>query len=78
MQALISVRLRLGDIILDLKNPEVLTDTEMINQPVNILHKCTDNPHAGDIMNVLLHIFKSELVPFAFHLAQDALRLFYT
>ncbi|MNJ05339.1 hypothetical protein D3C73_1665960 [compost metagenome] len=45
----------------------------MIDQTVDILHKSTDDTHACDIMNVLLHILYGELMALALHLLQNAL-----
>ncbi|MNE26428.1 hypothetical protein D3C80_1197920 [compost metagenome] len=73
VKTLIPVRLRLGDIVFDFQHLHILADTQMIYQPVDILYKGADNPHAGDIMNVQLHILQGELIPLAVHLSQDAL-----
>ncbi|CDN43948.1 hypothetical protein BN871_DW_00140 [Paenibacillus sp. P22] len=77
MEALIAVRLGMGDIILDLHDGEILLHLEHVVDQVNIGYKRAGDPQAGDILDLLLDRGQRELAVFAVDLVHDAFRRFH-
>ena len=55
VQALVAIRLGLGDVVLDLDDRDVRLIAEHLGDPVHVRGECTHDPDARDVADVGAH-----------------------
>ena len=76
MVAFIPIRLRLPDIILHIKNADILLPCNHLCNLINILGKGTDNADSCNITQLLHHIVNRDLQSVPLQLFYNAVRSF--
>src|SRR5664280_2914595 len=73
MQTPVAVRLRRGDVVLDLEHGDVLLAGEHVADPIRVGDEAAGDPDAGDVLDVIADLVQRERTARAQCLLQDAL-----
>lgn len=72
MKALIAVRLRIGDIVLDFRNPDIVAGLQMIENQVDVFDERAYDPHSSDVIDLVHNRIEGERKALALQFIENA------